>query len=510
MKGRSRRMRIRDKITTAASLARDAMGVRMRDKIIAAAGLARDAMGLRIRDKIITAGCLTRNGIEWTSLNIKQEEPELVGQGSLPMELPEEGNIAETAVTAAQLPDEILEQLTGDLTVSIRTSELLMRTMEFPTADPAEIASMVGFQIDKVSPFPLDQLAVSHEILKQAEDSALVLMVAVKRDCIDDIGDIFQQKGLYIHSMDARVLGWLHLLENEGHIDGTGCEILIIDDEVDFALVFLSEGLPVSFRSLHAKISDEGIVDELAHEIGYTLTTLDTEHDLPTPSAIAIWSLYNLPPDVRDHLKEKSGLTIQCNDLATLPTLSSGIIARALHTDNRIELIPREWIEYKKNERLKKKFTLISAAIVAVWLLFVLVFTVTYQTRSIKLKRIQKRADAIAPAAAKAFENREKLKAIKIYTDRSNSALECLREVTNLLPPGDIEFASFNYNQGKGVSFRGSAESDDAVYDFFNSLTDSPLYAHLKDQSVNTRNTRGVQRSVFSASLTLPSGEDDQ
>ena len=485
--------------------------MRIRDKIIKAACLARDAMGMRIRDKTITAACLTRDAMEWTSLNIKQEETELVGHGSLPMEHPMESSTSEAAViTAAQLPDDIGELLTGDLTVSIRTSELLMRTMEFPTADPAEIASMVGFQIDKVSPFPLDQLAVSHEILKQTENGALVLMVAAKRDCIDDIGDVFQQKGLHIHSMDARVLGWLHLLGNEGHLEGTGCEILIIDDEVDFALVFLSEGLPVAVRSLHAKISDAGIVEELAHEIGYTLTMLDAEHDLPAPSSIAIWSLYQVPPEVRTHLKDKSGLAIQCHDLTTLPPLSSGIIARALHSDNRIELIPREWVEHDKNMRLRKKFVLISAAIAAVWLVFVLAFTGIYETRAIKLNRIQKRADAIAPAAATAFENREKLKALKLYTDRSSSALECLREVTRLLPPGDIEFASFNYNKGKGVTIRGSAEADDAVYDFFNSLTDSPLFEQLKDQSVNTRNTKDAQRSVFSATLILPSGEDDQ
>jgi hypothetical protein len=483
--------------------------MRIRDKIITAACRARDAMGMRIRDKIITAACLTQDAMEWTSLNIKQEETELVGHGSLPLERPE-GERLEAAMVSAQLPDGMAEQLAGDLTVAIRTSELIMRTMEFPTADPEEIASMVGFQIDKVSPFPLDQLAVSHEILKQTENGALVLMVAARRDRIDNIGEIFEEKGIHIHSMDSRALGWLHLLKSDGHLDGTGCEILIIDDEVDFALMFLSDGLPVSFRSLHAKISDEGIVDELAHEIGYTLTTLDAEHDLPAPSAIAIWSLYELPSDVRDHLKEKSGLAIHCNDLATLPPLSSGIIARALHTENRIELIPREWVEHKKKKRLQKKFALISAAIVAVWLVFLLVFFSIYETRTIKLNRIQKRADAIVPAADKAFENREKLKALKIYTDRSNSALECLREVTHLLPPGDIEFASFNYNKGKGVTIRGSAEADDAVYDFFNSLTDSPLFVQLKDQSVNTRNTRGTQRSVFSATLMLPSVEEDQ
>ena len=85
---------------------------------------------MRIRDKIITAGCMTQDGIEWTSLNIKQEETEPAGHGSLPMEPDEGDNAVEMAEkTAARLPDDIAEQLRGDLTVPIRTSELLMRTM---------------------------------------------------------------------------------------------------------------------------------------------------------------------------------------------------------------------------------------------------------------------------------------------------------------------------------------------------------------------------------------------
>lgn len=464
---------------------------------------------MRMRDKIITAACLTQEGMEWTSLNIKQDETEEVGHGFLSFE-PPEGDAVEVAMAAVEIPAEIAEHLTGDLTASIRTSELLMRTMEFPTADPAEIASMAGFQIDKVSPFPLDQLAVSHEILKQRENGALVLMVAAKRECIDSIGEIFQQKGIHIHSMDSRVLGWLHLLESGNHLSGTGCEILIIDDGIDFALVILSDGLPLAFRSLHANISSDDMVDELAHEIGYTLTTLDAEHDLPTPTTIDLWTLSELPSAAIRKLKEKTGLGVRLNDLETLPPLSKGIIERALHTDNRIELIPNEWVEHEKNKRLIKKFTVISAAIAAVWLAFLLIFVGIYKTRAIQLNRTQKRADAIAPAAEKAFENRKKLKALKIYTDRSDSALECLREVTQLLPASDIEFASFNYNKGKGVTLRGSAEDDDAAYDFFASLTDSALFEQMKDQSVNTRVTRGVRRAVFSATLTLPAEEEDQ
>ena len=163
---------------------------------------------MRIRDKIITAACLAPDGIEWTTLKIKQDGNETVAQGSLPFSAIETGE-GMADVDAARLDGGLTDKLTGDLTVSIRTSELIMRTMELPATDPAEISSMVGFQIDKVSPFPLDQLAVSYEILRQTESGTLVLMVAARHDCIDAIGDTFSQKGIHIHSIDARVLGWL-------------------------------------------------------------------------------------------------------------------------------------------------------------------------------------------------------------------------------------------------------------------------------------------------------------
>lgn len=462
---------------------------------------------MRIRDKIITAACLTSDGIEWTSLKIKQEGAEQVEQIHEPFPFMEEDQGNEN-LASVHLPDDIGNRLHGDLTVSIRTSELLMRTMEFPTSDTAEIASMVGFQIDKISPFPLDQLATTHEILQETENGALVLMVAAKRERIDAIGDTFEQKGIHIHSIDARILGWLHLLKSNTDFKGSGCELIIFDDGIDFALAVLMDGVPLAFRSLQNHLSDDNIANDLADEINYTLTTLDVDYDLPAPTTIDFWCQDEPSKQTTADLKERTGLAIHYNDLTSLPPLSEGIIERASSMDSRIELIPREWIEHKKNQQLKKKCIVMSSTVVGIWLLALVVLVSIFQTRNVALSRVQKKADAIAPQARQALENRQKLKALRNYADRSDSALECLREVTRLLPPTDIEFVSFNYSKEKGVSLRGTAESEDAVYDFFGALSNSELFEDLKNQSVNERVTRGEQRSVFSVSLLLPNEEE--
>ena len=463
---------------------------------------------MKMRDKIITAVCRTADGIEWTRWQIKPDGPETLQQDSAVVAF--SGDTPEELLASLELPENVTEYLQGDITVPLRTAGLLMRVMEFPAVEADEIADMVGFQIDKISPFPSDQLAISHEILRQTEESSLVLMAAAKRSHIDAIGDVFKEKGVRIHSIDARVLGWMHLLQDEGQISTEGCEIIIIDDTIDFSLVVVESGIPVAFRMLDAQTDDMNIVEELAYEIGYTLTTLNTERDLPAPSAIQFWSHGDLPASLCAKLSEKGGIPAHHNQLATLPPLSEGIVKRTLSEGKHIELIPTEWVEFENRKQLRRKFTLISSAIAAVWIAVLLIFYTIYKVRDVHLNRAKERIAAIQPEARQALENRQKLKALSLYTDRSGSALECLREVTRMLPIGSIEFVSYNYKKSKGVTLRGTAGADDTVYDFFEALTSSELFDQLKDQSVNTKTTKGVRRAVFSVTLELPEEEDSK
>jgi hypothetical protein len=89
------------------------------------------------------------------------------------------------------------------------------------------------------------------------------------------------------------------------------------------------------------------------------------------------------------------------------------------------------------------------------------------------------------------------------YADRSHSALECLREVTEALPD-DVEIASYTYKKSEAVSLRGSSGRAEAVYDFFQKLGASTLFAGVKDQPVSTRTVKDKRVSTFSLTAELP------
>lgn len=94
-------------------------------------------------------------------------------------------------------------------------------------------------------------------------------------------------------------------------------------------------------------------------------------------------------------------------------------------------------------------------------------------------------------------------------TDRTDSSIECLREITHQLPVGDIEFLAYNYNKDKGVTLRGSGRDKAIVNDFYSRLNKSDLFNGIKNESVTDKTTKGVRRAVFSVTLPLaPKGDD--
>lgn len=460
---------------------------------------------MRIRDKIITAVCRTVEGLEWSTVKVVSDGIEPIRQESISVAISEE-----SSGLNIELPEEMIEQIKGDISVPLRTADLLMRVIELPAVQADELQNMAALQIDKISPFPADQIAFSHEVLQQSEDTSLVLLAIAKRSCIDHIGDAFKEKGIHIHSIDSRDLGWMRLLADAGHLAKDGCEIILINDGIEFSLIITRDGIPLAFRMLHVQVDAPQGVDKVVREMGYTLISLDAEYDLPSPSTIQYWSQESLSVALRTQLAEKSGLSVRPHSLDELPPLSEGIVRRALAGHSRIELIPQEWIEHETNQKLRKKTIIAGSAVVSIWLMILLAFFTIYKIRDRQLATVQERANDIAPKAKQALKNREKLKALKVYTNRSNSALECLREITLRLPIGDIEFLRYNYDKSKGVSLRGTSSSDSVVDDFFIALGKSPLFEEIKNQSSHPRTSKGVRRYEFSATLTLPLTKDQK
>lgn len=443
--------------------------------------------------------------VEWAVLRKSRTGTEKLQEGTLP--LPEGFFEQEdAALFPADVLTDIRRHFKGIVTVSLPSSRLLMRVLELPSSDPRELGAMVELQMDRISPFPIDQMTVSYEMLHQTETGSRVLAVAAPRKAVDELGELFKQKNVYIRSLDAEILAWWSLLIAHAQVPCQGRVVLVLEEHTEFSMIIVDEGVPVCFRSLELfhDFSDEAMMKEMTEEVLYTLTSLEAEYGHRKTENVLFWSEAEVPASLVRMLQDACGAEVSLHDLGTLPPLAEGLALRTAERRlHHVELVPREWIELQRKRRAVQIATVASIAVLSIWLAMVLIMGLVFSIRQTGFNRIRRQAAVYEQPAREAQAAREEMLALETYSDRSHSALECLREITAALPDG-VEISSFTYKKGDSVSLRGTSDRADSIYDYFQKLGASDLFEGVKDQPVSTRTVKDRRVSAFSITAELP------
>lgn len=448
-------------------------------------------------ERTITAICPTVDGVEWSSLTIKDgQRGEIVTSCE---SLLSEAISTDGFIEYADLPLSLRNALTGEIILALPSRSMSLETATLPTVNEDEMRKMSQFFLDKKIPFAIDRMAFDCETLSQSDQESVALLGAAQISLINRFTS-YSSKKHEVKSIDSRICGWLQLIPFSQQLPQESNECLIIDDGFEVHLVMRNQIQIHWIRPLYIDFNDQDAAEQLAFELTYSFQ----QHAIEIPNILSFWRYEPLSEMHQNQIQKTIGKTIQPHSISDMPALSVGLIERFISPQTTLNFIPASWIEQQKQRVIHKRFLKYTTIMAIIWLLLFALFFTIYSVRNAHLNRLLTEANEIAPAAKIAKENSEKLKALQLYTDRSQSSLECLRELTLLLPAGDIEFTSYNYSKSKGVTLRGTAINDDIVYEFFKKLASSPLFDELKNQSVNTRSSKGIQRAVFSVSLNLP------
>lgn len=447
----------------------------------------------------------TDESVDWAVLRKNRTGTEIIQRDALPIPV---GFFEQD--DAPLFPVDLLEssrkEFKGIITVSLPSSALLMHVLELPSANPDELLGMVELQMDQLSPFSLDQMAVSFEVLKQAEDHSRVLAVAVRRDRIDRLGELFKEQAVYIRSLDAEILAWWSLLIANGNIPVEGRVILLLRVHTEFSMVIIDHGVPVCFRSLELfnDFSNERIFDEIAEEIRYTLLSLETAYPPNGPCQTEIWTETPFPTALTDRLRTVSPRGVNEHDLDPIPPLSEGLALRSADRDRQhIELVPREWIDLQRRLKIMKIATGVSIAVLCVWLAVISITATLFAVQKADAEQVQKEAARYAGPARAAQDARAEKDSLERYADRSTAVLECLREISRLLPDS-LELNSFNYTKGKAIHLRGSGPRTEPIYNYFQKLGASDRFKGIQNERQSMQIKQGQRQEGFSVTIQLP------
>lgn len=464
----------------------------------------------------ITGVCLQQNRLEWTVLRRMKESWEISSQGSAPIpEAHEESNGVSSAVLKPHL-----KHFQGQISVALPTDRVLLRVALLPSTDTEELRGMAELQTDKFSPFPVESIASGAEVIETSETSSLVAMAVVRQEDVEAAGQSFQEAGALPDVVDVAALGWWWGLRQGDWVPSHGSQIFLRSTSDSLDMVLTRDGAPLLFRSLSVPPSaGNGLEAERAEwlmdcteEVGYSLTSLETEWGGADAPTLHVFHAEEVSTEWAGLLQKELGLeSLFIHPLEKLPAVSEGV-ARRLAEPSRslaMDLAPEAWRVADMERRTRRKLLRSATIFLVIWLVSIGGFWSWLNIKRGQMDRLKSQVEALEGPARKIRILRAKVRDFTLYANRSHSALECLRIVSETLPQG-TDLTSFIYRKGGSLSLRGVADIPDHVYAFIKALQDTDQFPEVSSEGISTKNTPQGPRSQFGAKILLPGNGEDE
>ena len=140
-----------------------------------------------------------------------------------------DGTIVDEAVVSNRLKELVQELKCGGdkIITTIPNNNLIIRNMELPEMeDDNRLAEAIKWESEDHLPFPIESAVEDFKILSREENKIQVLLVATKRDVIDNVMNVFERISLIPSVINIQPMALLSLADYQDLIDDT---VAIID-----------------------------------------------------------------------------------------------------------------------------------------------------------------------------------------------------------------------------------------------------------------------------------------
>ena len=404
---------------------------------------------------------------------------------------------------AEPLPDGLDAKRVGATTIALPASQVFTRIMTLPLLDPEELAGAVALQVDKFSPFPVEQIVFSYEILQQTDAETSVLIAISQQTSVEAWGTVPRQAGMQLSRVDCAALGAWQALRKQGALDTTRRQSLLLLDQDEVVLLTHDAGRLLSISGLGppGNFSDSDACADLAEEVARILMEAEADHGVVEASELALLS-YETSVAL-DTLQEAlaEAVEMQVVQMAgqPFPDIAGGLLQRSLAVPNAVStplnLIPPEWVRDADTRRFRNRMIVIGSGLLGLWMLLLAGGLGYFAWERVRLEQLREREEDWRRPANVIRSMRLQANLIDRYHDRTYSALEVLREIS-ALQPGGVDLVSFTYRRADGLEIIGEADSGAQVLQFNERLNDSALFRDVRP-GTRTRTQQGRHRFSF-------------
>lgn len=473
-----------------------------------------------------TGVCVRPDGLEWTVLRRGKDAWDVVSRGEAPF-APVEGEEAANPAAmdwdkwTAEALKPHLKSMRGRISVVLPQDQALVRLETLPSGDPDELLGMSDLQVDKLSPFPEEETAAGTETLECGESESLAAIAIVRADAVEKAGAPFLALGALPDAVDVEPLAWWWGAKKVlGESPRGGHVVLRAEKSGRLGMAVAHGGRPIAFGAL-PPLPAEGAgeedkaawAEEAAEEAGYALTALEGAWGSESVLRLTVVAPEGMDVSWSGPLAKALGAGApEVVGAGTLPSVSEGAARRLAEPAEPLwmDLAPAAWREEDERRRGNKRLLRTASVLAALWILALGVFFTVLNVRRARLAELEARVAAVEKPAGDVRRLRAKVMDFAAYADRSRSALECLRAMSEALP-GGVELNSFIYRKGASLTLRGEADDSERIYAFTKGLDESGLFDDVKSDGISMKPGQGGGASKYTFGITaaLPGGGDD-
>lgn len=412
-----------------------------------------------------------------------------------------------SAPTREEVLKRVCGSLRGSISLGLPSDLLLARVATLPAGGAEELSGMVQLQVDKWSPFPVDQMTVAHEVLAEREGGFLVLMVAAREDAVSVRYREMESAGLRPARMDARVLGRWRTLKDAGEVSEEGRQVFILLGEGNPEMIVAQGGLPLGLRVLDIPESSSPgeFAEELLRESAHTLLSVELEHGAASVAGVWIGAPGGPSATLGSAFQQEyPAATIALRDISHLPPAAAGVALRlADQADGGIDLVPAEFRRMGTARAFRRRLVAAVVAVLCFWAVAMagLFGMMTYEQMT--LSGLKAERDRWMVPAKEVAATKRRVAVIKLYMDQRYSALECLREIGER-KPDRVFLNAMNYKKGDAIRINGEADSAESVYSLKSNLAASPLFKNSEASLTGPNHDPRKNKFSFELRLTLP------
>ncbi|MFO7871049.1 MAG: pilus assembly protein PilM [Kiritimatiellia bacterium] len=458
---------------------------------------------------IITGMAVSGGELQWTVFSRDRGSLNTVSTGRA--DLPAgnlrdlEGTGAEELKGAGESIKSQWRRKSGSVVLSVPTDQVLLRVLDLPAAEDEELPGMAELQVDKFSPFPVENMVVSHEVLSEGGGTRPVLIAALRRKALAALGNVLAAAGIVPVRVDAELMGRLHFLRESGELKNQGRQVVLIAGDHAVETAVLDGGIPVILSSFtrEADMETEQLAKEAEGELTRSLMSVELKFGAADTCTVYARSGDELKGALSARVSEALSCEVDLKPMEDFPSPSESVVRRHTASSRLLDLGPGEWSRERVSRAFKRRLMTWAAAAAGVWLAGVGLFAGGLQYRKFQVQGLQKKSEKWKKEAMDVRKKRARVNAIRAYMDWRHSALECLREISRALPPG-VELSSYSYTKGENVKISGQSSDVDSVYTFKSGLDDSEIF--LVSRLHGPRWSRSIRKHIFDVEMTLPEG----